>query len=800
MKIPYNWLREYIDLEGLTIEEIAKKLTLAGSEVSSIETTGGDIPGVVVGKVLSVHKHPDAERLAVSKVDIGDCVLSIVSGAPNVEADIYVAVATIGAKLPNGMTIRRTSIRGFESNGMICSKSELGYEGDISEGIWVIEKDDIKLGDSISSIVGSVEYVFNVEVTANRGDILSIVGFARECSLVLEKRISFPTPQTFEAIGGNIDILVEASELCPKYIARLIKDVTVTQSPDWVQNRLKMCGIKPINNIVDATNYVMLEYGQPIHAFDFDKIEDEKIIVRTARDGEKIVLLDGREIALAEDILVIADSKKPIAIAGVMGGEYSSIGSTTKNIIIESAYFDAIAIRRASAVTNTKTDASYRYERGIDPTLTLSALNRVVELIINFSKNAKISSRAKEVNSKHFENRHIIFDCDLVKKYLSLPLNRMEIVAMLKRYGFSATALGGNSLKVSIPHHRNDLTMSVDLVEEIARVHGYDNLETTIPHIRTNEVKTDYKELSKIKHAMASYGLWEIKGYSIGSSELYKKLGYKEEDLIAIIKPLSKDFDVLRPTAFTSLMNTVSYNQSHRHKNGALFEMGNIFYKDVSGNYIEEKRLTAALFGLSKTKSWNEEERKYDFFDLSGILEKLLTHNLHTKNYKLTPSTNISNMTPTQCAYVSIFDKVVGFIGQVHPKVLEHFDITGEVYYFDINIREVLNLVKEYSDRKIYKDIGKYPAVYRDLALICDKSVEFNCVLNDIRNLNEIIQDVKVVDRYVGAQVPDGKSSIAISIIYFDSSRTLRDEEINLVEKQILDMVAGKYNIILRSV
>lgn len=441
MKVPLSWLKEFVNLDDLTAEEIAKQLTLAGSEVSSIETTGGDIPGVIIGKIASVHKHPDADKLSVCKVDIGDDVLSIVCGAPNVREGAFVPVAMIGAKLPNGLTIKKASIRSFESNGMLCSRTELGYdEIEGIYGIWILDEEINKaglnteeiIGKPISLIVGTVDYVFNIEITANRGDLVSIIGFARECSLVLERRVTVPQVNTYESIGGNIDITVENQEGCYKYTGRLINNITVAPSPDWMQKRLKKCGINPINNIVDITNYVMIEYGQPLHAYDFDKVKGGKIIVRDAKNGEKLTLLDGREIELNEDVLIIADEEKPIGIAGVMGGDETKIEETTKNILIESAYFDHIAVKKSSLATNTKTDASYRFERDVDYNSTLSALNRAVDLIVTFDNECKISSRAKEVNTKHFENSKIVFDCSLVKRYLGLDMNIGEMSSIFK--------------------------------------------------------------------------------------------------------------------------------------------------------------------------------------------------------------------------------------------------------------------------------------------------------------------------------------------------------------------------------
>ena len=806
MRVPLSWLKEFVNLDGFSVEEIAQKITLAGSEISSIETTGGDIPGVIIGKITSVHKHPDADKLSVCKVDVGDDVLSIVCGASNVREGIYVPVAMIGTKLPNGLTIKKASIRGFESNGMICSRTELGYdEIEGVYGIWILDdgidkvhadKENI-LGNSLSTIVGSTDHIFNVEITANRGDLVSIIGFARECSLVLERRVSIPPVNSYDAAGGNIDITIENQDSCSKYIGRLIKDVTVGPSPDWMQKRLKMCGINPINNIVDVTNYVMLEYGQPLHAYDFDKIKDGKIIVRNAKNGEKVKLLDGREVELTDEVLVIADSEKPVGVAGVMGGDSTKIEPETKNILIESAYFDHIAVKKSTIAINTKTDASYRFEREIDHTLTLAALNRVVDLIVTFDNSCKIASRAKEVNVKQFEANRIVFDCGLVKRYLGLNMNRMEISSIFKRYGFKAAALGENNLKVDIPFYRHDLSIAEDLIEEIARVYGYNNIESNVPHIKCNPINTDYKELSFIKHRMASYGLYETKQYSMGDSNIFKAIGIDEGKLIKVVNPLTSEMDVLRPTTLASLLNSVVYNQNHRHKNGALFEVGNIFYKEGE-SFVEEKHLSAVMFGLYQEKLWNKEPRVYDFFDMSGVVEELLIKDLKCSDYNLIPKEH-NWFIPTMSAEIVIFGEKIGIIGKIHPKLLKIFDIDSDVYFLDIDIRKTLKLIKERVKKPKLKDIGKYPAVFRDLALVCSRDIEFSKVIKSISKFDSIVQNVSVVDRYIGEQVEEGKQSIAISITYYDPNRTLREDDINSTEASLLEMLKNRFDITLRS-
>lgn len=805
MKIPLSWLKEFVNLEDLTAEEIAKNLTLAGSEISSIEKVGGDINGVIIGKVLSISKHPDADKLSVCEVSIGDEILSIVCGAPNVREGIFVPVAMIGAKLPNGLTIKKAAIRNVESCGMLCSRTELGYdEIEGIYGIWILDEEINKaglnteeiIGKPLSSIVGSGDYIFNVEITANRGDLVSVIGFARECSLVLKKRVCLPQVNTYDSAGGNIDITIENPKSCYKYTGRLIKNITVAPSPEWIQKKLKKCGVNPINNIVDITNYVMLEYGQPLHAYDFDKLKGGKIIVRNAKNGEKITLLDGREVELNEEVLIIADEENPIGIAGVMGGDSTKIEETTKNILIESAYFNHIAVKKSSIATNTKTDASYRFERDINHTATLPALNRAVDLVVTLNNECKIVSRAKEINTKQFETNKIIFDCELVKKYLGLDMNKSEISSIFKRYDFNVSALGENNLKVEIPFYRHDLSIAEDLVEEIARVYGYNNISSNIPHIKCNPINTDYEEISFIKHRMASYGLYETKQYSMGDSSIFKRLGIDEEKFIKVVNPLTSEMDVLRPTALASLLNCVIYNQNHRHKNGALFEVGNIFYKS-GDKFIEEKHLSAVMFGLYQEKLWNKDARVYDFFDMSGVIEELLIKDLKCSDYNLVAKEN-NLFVPTISAEVVIFGEKIGIIGKLHPKILEIFDINTDVYYLDIDIKKTLKLIKERAKKLKLKDIGKYPAVFRDLALVCDNNIEFSKVIKAINKFNDIIQNVEVVDRYVGEQVEEGKQSIAISITYYDINKTLKEEEINSVESALLEMLKTRFSINLR--
>ncbi len=418
-------------------------------------------------------------------------------------------------------------------------------------------------------------------------------------------------------------------------------------------------------------------------------------------------------------------------------------------------------------------------------------------MIITLDNSCKIASRSKELNVKQFEANIILFDCGLVKKYLGLNMNRMEISSVFKRYGFKAVALGENTLKVEIPYYRHDLSIPEDLIEEIARVYGYNNIASNVPHIKCNPIDTDYSEISFVKHRMASYGLYETKQYSMGDSSIFKSIGIEEEKLINVENPLTSEMDVLRPTTLASLLNSAAYNQNHRHKNGALFEVGNIFYKE-NGGFKEEKHLSAVMFGLYQEKLWNKEARAYDFFDMSGIIEELLIIDFKCSDYNLIPKEH-KWFIPTMSGEIIIFGEKIGIIGRLHPNILEKFDINGEVYYLDIDIRKTLKLIKERVKKQKLKGIGKYPAVFRDLALVCDNNIEFNKVIKSISKFNSIIQNVDVVDRYVGEQIGKGKQSIAISITYYDPNKTLREDDINNIEASLIEMLNSRFNISLRS-
>ncbi len=805
MKIPYSWLSEYINLDCKSVEEVANMLTLSGTEVLSIDKVGGNIPGVVVGKVVSTRKHPDADKLSICSVDIGaGSPISIVCGAPNVDIDIFVPVATVGTLLASGVTIKKSSIRGFESNGMLCSKQELGFE-DNSDGIWILdEANDEQIGDSISTVVGTTDYVLDLDITTNRSDLLSIIGIARECAVLSEKRVINANVKTYESVGGNVDIAIE-DDACFRYSARMIIDVEIAPSPDWLVRRLHNCGIRSVNNVVDITNYILLEYGQPLHAFDLDKVKDKKIVVRKARDGEKLTVINGNTIELNNEMLVIADSEKPIGLAGVMGGLDSEITSETKNILIESANFAPITIRKSSKMAGIKSDASYRYERGVDIEMTVAALNRAVDLILNITKSGKIASKVKDTVRIKQEKKSIVFDCTLTQKFLNLNLSVAELSSIFNRFSFPTANIGGTNLRVDIPSYRRDISIDMDLLEEVARIYGYNKIETTRPSIKSNFIKTDYSELSNIRHAMAGFGFYETKNYSITSSKLHKNIGYDESLFIPVLEPINSDYDILRPSAFASLMNIISYNKKRNILSAKFFDLGNVFAKNTGSHgdddkrYIEKKILSAAVFGDNVKKAWNESARKNDIFDVLGVIEAFITKSMKIDGYRIEAQDNFLFI-PSKSASILINDKCIGVVGQVHPKILRTFDLKEDVFYFELDAREIIATVAQKNASEfMYRDIGRYPSVYRDLALVCSKEVVFADVIKNIKQTSPIIKSITVLDRYEGEQVAGDKVSIAISIVYNDNTRTLKEDDVNKAESDILEMLKSKFDIEIRS-
>ncbi|MBI4977880.1 MAG: phenylalanine--tRNA ligase subunit beta [Spirochaetes bacterium] len=789
MKVPLSWLSEFVDLEGIPAKEIANKITLAGAEVSGIETIGGEINGVFIGRIRTVEKHPNADKLSLCEVDLGPMgVKKLVCGAPNVKVDALVPVAVSGTTLPGGHVIKKAKIRGIESDGMIASKEELGLEAS-SDGIWLIEE-RAEVGASIMTVIGKADHVFEFEITANRGDLLSVIGLARELAAVLDRKFHVPEPQVFENKTGNITISLEDHIGCPRYAARLIKGMKIGPSPAWLAERLTRAGLRPVNNVVDVTNYVMLEFGQPLHAFDLNKLGGKQIVIRRAKKGETITVIDGSKHELDDRTLVIADAAVPIAVAGVMGGSNSEIDNQTTDMLLESAFFDPVTIRKGSKLLGLASDASYRFERGINIAETVHAMSRAVELIIE-TAGGVAASTIKDIYPNPFESRTLVFDCALVKRHVGIALSRVEVHAIFKRLGFAMANIGENSLRVDIPVYRPDITADIDLVEEVARLYGYNELPSTLPRIVSNMIPTEYAVMSGIKHMLVSAGLTQLINFSMGDASLFTKAGFDALSFITVKNPLSSDYDILRPDLFVGIMQTLSHNRNRGSKDVACFELGAVFTKN--GDAFVEKKILAGAFMGKTPAAWNTASRPFDFFDAAGITEELMCHmrldaRRSAKQHHL--------LLPSASAAITVGDTEIGYAGEVTPSAKRPFDVKERVFYFAIDVSLALTLT---PSPMTFTELWKFPPVYRDLALVCDRDFAFAAIVEAVRNHHELVRDVTVMDVYQGEQVPEGKRSVAVSLVYNDPAKTLSDEAVDKVEKSIVEMLKHKFGAALRA-
>lgn len=779
MRVSYNIIKKYVDIKEDPYK-LAEKLTHNGLEVEKIEEYSFEPNKFIVGQILKIEKHPNADKLTLCTVDIGEKTLKIICGAKNHKENDKVVVALEGAKLPNGLEIKKTKLRGIESEGMLCSKSELALE-EKSEGIWILDK-DIKVGSDIKKIIPEKDYIFHISITSNRSDCLCAIGIAREAGIIEGKNIEYPKYKIIE--NKNIekpDITIQNSRSCHRYVSRIIKNVKVTESPDWLKEELIKMGSKPINNIVDITNYIMLHLGHPMHAFDYDKLDGKKIIVRNAKKGEKITGLDGKEYELYDDILIISDSNKPVAIAGVIGGENSKVDEKTTNILLESAYFIPKAVRNSSKKLGIKTDSSYRFERDMDPDNTIKALNYATYLIQEIT-GAEVSEITDVYPLKN-EERTVDLKTEFINNTLGFEIKTEDIEKIFKllEFNFKKTDDGYN---VTFPTFRRDCYRDIDAVEEIIRVYGYSNIKETIRPIRldyesfTSKLPIDYK----IREILSNSGLYEAYNFSFASPEEVKRFNLlKEENIITIRNPISPYYSTMRTSMAPGLFNNLNTNIDKGNQNILFFEIGKIFYKDKE-EIKEEKRLGIIGTGLLY-KNWLGEE-KIDFYLLKGIIDKLLSSLNISSEYKSTD--NINFLHPYKTANILHKDYVLGFIGEINPY------ISGEktIVYAEINLEIIREIIS--SQKKLeYREISKYPAVRKELSFVMDKNVNASIVIDEIKK-NQLVQSVDVLDVYTSSKIGENKKSVTFSFVLQALDHTFTDEEINSIMKKVIDEVAKK--------
>lgn len=805
MKASIEWLSEYSDID-VDATELGDILTMTGSKVEEVKQTGNDIKNVVVGKILEIKKHPDADKLVITQVDVGTEKIQIVTGAKNIKENDIVPIAKDGAELPNGVNIKTGSLRGVESCGMMCSIGELNldihdYPEQIEDGIMILDKKYEKdLGKDIVEVLDLKEEIIEFEITPNRPDCLSIEGLGRETAVSLNKEFKNPRknldelniPNKEEIEGLKVDIT--APDLCYRYIARIVKNVKIEQSPEWLKKRLKACGVRSVNNIVDITNYVMLEMGQPMHAFDINSINGKQITVRRAKNGEKITTLDEQERILDENDLVIADSEKPVAIAGVMGGLNSEIEEDTKTVVFESAMFYGGNIRKTAKKLGLRTESSSRFEKGLSSENALRAINRAIELVELLGAGEIVEGKIDVYPTKQKINK-IKLDVERINNLLGTNLSKQEIIDILEKLEIKIE----NDMAIA-PYFRMDLEFLADLAEEVARIYGYDKLETKLVRAETTlGIKNKEQKIEdKIQDVLITNGLSEIYTYGFLSEKDLEKSKIKEEVIensIKIINPLGDEFKLMRPTTIPSMMQILALNNNKKNQNVKLFDISRN-YKNTNNQVengevpLQENILTIGVYGEDS-----------DFYTLKGLVENILEV-ANVNRYDIKKETENQSYHPGRCATLKVGNDIIATFGEVHPEVLTNYDINKRVYLAEINITKI---VKYSKSNKKYQEVPKFPAVERDIAVIVDEQVQVGDIEQTITKKakkllkgKKSLENLKLFDIYRDEKIGENKKSVAYSLIFRDTTKSLSDEEINPVMEEITVELQKQFNAELR--
>lgn len=782
MLAPIKWLKEYVEI-NISIEEFVERMTMSGSKVEKIENIGEKIQKVVVGKILEIYSHPNADRLVVTKVDVGSEVLQIVTGAKNISEGDYIPVALVGSTLPGGVKIKKSKLRGIESQGMMCSAQELALDMEALpqkqvRGIYIFEK-EYPLGMDVKEIFGLDDKIIEFELTNNRPDCLSIIGIAREAAATLGKNLVLPEiiiKKEEDNIQNYIDVEVKDVELCQRYLAKMVKNIKIQPSPRWMQDRLMKVGIRPINNVVDVTNYVMMELGQPLHAYDYNKLKGEKIIVRKAYEGETLTTLDGNKYKLDPSILMIADSNGSLGIAGVMGGENSEIEQDTNMILLEAAAFDPNNIRLTSKKLGLRTEASVRFEKGVDPNLAELAIQRAAQLLEEINAGTVVEGmidRYKKVVEPHY----IFVDPYWINEFIGIQITEKQMASYLESLDMEVEI--GKVLKVKVPTFRQDLKIPEDIAEEIARLYGYNKIPSTMMLGITVEAKRTAKQKleDKIKKILVGQGANEIYTYSFNAPQILDQLKISLEDeyrnRIQIINPLGEENSMMRTILMGNMMQIISYNIHHTIEEGFLFELANTYRpKQIPIEELPQqvKSLCIGMYG------------NIDFFDLKGIVENLLDL-CGIKKYEF-EGIEYPTFHPGRTAQVIYKGENLGILGEIHPDVAENFDISQRVYIAEFN----MELLNQFSNlQKTYQTLPKYPSVTRDIALLLKEEVPAREVEKIIeRQQSDMIESYSLFDVYQGRQIPKGYKSLAYSIVYRKKNGTLIDEEVNKIHNKII--------------
>ncbi len=799
MKISLKWLNDYIDLSGISTDEIVDKLTISGLEVDEVIDKRKEFDKIVVGFVKEKKKHPNADKLSVCVVSDGENDFNVVCGAPNVDAGQKVAFAKVGALLP-GMKIKlkKTKIRGEVSEGMICAEDELGL-GDDHTGI-VVLNENLQEGISFAKAIGIDDVMIDIDITPNRADALSFIGIARDLSVLLNRKFKMPALDlkiSDKSISDFASVEIKNNVGCPRYSAVVVNNVTVEESPNWLKEKLSSIGLRPINNIVDVTNFILYELGQPLHAFDLDKLAGRKIIVRNAEDGEKFITLDLKERKLKPEDLMICDSKKAVAIAGIMGGENSEVTNSTKNILIESAYFNPSTVRKTSKRLGLSTDASYRFERGCNVDMTIFAAQRAAQLIAGLS-NGKVAEGVIDVYPDPIQKKNVKLRFERVEKILGVKVSDEEIKKILIGLEFKVKEETSKFILVEVPLFRHDIEREIDLIEEVARIYGYNRIPSAEKIKVTLASRVDHFEhYNVLREILNSLGYYEIITNSLLSDFKAKEFG----NAIEVLNPQTVEMSHLRTSLIPGALITISKNLKVRQKNLKLFELGHTFIKknvdkiESFDSFIENKHLLIVLTGNAQEDEWYGKKRAFDIYDLKGDVDEFIR-----KNYLNTQIKNIDNSFDKkyfEYGFSKEYRKtIVATGGKLKKEILEKYDIDQNVFIFDFNISKVENIKKK---ARKFHSLLKYPKVYRDFAFVVDKTISNEEVIKAIyEGSSNLLKNIKLFDIFESESIGIDKKSVAYQLEYFNETGTLTEEEVDKDFWNAIENVKKKLNAQLR--
>lgn len=801
MKLPLSWLKDYTNIDGVTPKEYDARLTMSGSKVEEVYYLGAEIDNVVTGKILSVVDHPDSDHLKICQLDVGQGEpVQIVTGAPNVTPDSVGEVCPVclhKSTLPGGVKITKGKLRGVPSNGMMCSFQELGLSHGCvpyacENGILFLPE-GTPVGEDIKKVLGLDDWVADFEITSNRPDCLSVIGLARETAATFDRPFAVKTP-VVHGCGGDIrtqmSVEVRDPDLCPRYTARLVKNIKIEPSPAWMRERLHACGVRPINNIVDITNYVMLEYGQPMHAFDYTCLSDGKIVVRRARNGESIQTLDGVDHDLTDSMLAICDNDKPVAVAGVMGGANSEIEEDTRTVVFESACFHGATVRVTAKALGMRTEASGRFEKGLDPRMTLDAVNRACELVEQLGA-GEVVDGVIDVDHSDPAPVRLPFEPEQMNGLLGLNLSAAEQQACLEKLGFAV-----ENGEVIVPSFRTDIARMCDLAEEVARMYGYDKIPTTL--YAGEMVQGEFTPKQQAERAASlicrEAGFDEAMTHSFISPKFYDMIGWAENDprriSTTILNPLGEDFSIMRTTVLPSMLDSLAHNHAHRNPTASLFEMGTVYLPVIRDGKAdpdvlpcEQKVLTLGTYG------------RLSFFQFKGVIEALCRE-LNIKGLQFAPQKNNPSYHPGRCADVLAGGEVIGVFGAIHPTVAARYGLSGEVLTAELQFEKLFAAIET---EKLYHPLPKFPASTRDIAVLVDDSVPAAAMQAAIEQAaGAILENVKLFDVYKGKGIPEGKKSVAYSLSMRAADRTLTDEECDKAMKNALAALERSFGAVLR--